>query len=32
MTRLKALDPRHATGKTKELFNAIEGNWEWFPI
>jgi hypothetical protein len=25
MTRLQALDPQTATGKTKELFNAVQG-------
>ena len=31
MTRLKALSPEQATGKTKELFNAIEGKLGMVP-
>ncbi len=31
MTRLKAINPAEATGKTKELFNAIEGKLGMVP-
>jgi uncharacterized peroxidase-related enzyme len=31
MTRLKALNPEEATGKTKELFNAIQGKLGMVP-
>jgi uncharacterized peroxidase-related enzyme len=31
MTRLQAIDPAQATGKTKELFNAIEGKLGMVP-
>lgn len=31
MTRLKALSPDQATGKTKELFTAIEGKLGMVP-
>lgn len=32
MSRIQEIAPETATGKAKELLDAVKGKWAWFPI